>query len=91
MTLEPKITLSLKQANNILRCINSEYNDAVVMLKDKNIDKAIASLTSQVVTIESEMREKERMEYERKNKKCWYCKEKGTIKNGICSNCLFRN
>lgn len=61
------------------------------MIEDEKITKAIASLAKQVNTIELNMKEQDRKEYERKNKKCWYCTNKGVIKNGICSNCLMRN
>lgn len=91
MVTKPTITLSLKQANAILRVINSEYNDALYMLKDKEIDKAVTFLTQQIASIESNMREEEKKEYDRKNRKCWYCGDKGTIRNGICSGCLMRN
>jgi hypothetical protein len=87
----PKIILSLKQANALLRVINSEYNDAPYMLDNPVVDNAIKYLRDKVASIEADMQEKHKKEYERKNKKCWYCAEKGTIRNGICNNCYMRN
>lgn len=88
----PMIKLTLKQANALLRCINSEYNDAIYMCdNDKEMNKAISYLTKQVNDIETGMAIEERKDYERRNKKCWYCGDKGTIRNGICSGCLMRN
>lgn len=88
---QPQITFSLKQANALLRVITSEYNDALYMLKDKTIDRAVASLIQQIADIEIKMKEEEKKEYERENKKCWYCGDKGTIRNGICCGCFMRN